>query len=80
MGRPESDERKVAQALAKRRAEGWLEVIDGDAQVTVGLRETGRQGGTTICPMRSLKRTLDAISHRPAQYKGSMLASEAHAA
>ncbi len=45
MERPESDERKVAQALAKRRAEGWLEVINGDALVTEGLRETGRQGG-----------------------------------
>ena len=46
MKRPESDERMAAQALAKRRAEGWLEVIDGDAAVTEGLRETGRQGGT----------------------------------
>jgi hypothetical protein len=46
MERPESDERKVAQALAKRRAEGWLEVIDGDAEVTEGLRQAARQGGT----------------------------------
>ena len=46
MKRPESDERMVAQALAKRRADGWLEVIKGDAAVTGELRETGRQGGT----------------------------------
>ncbi len=52
MKRSECDERVIGQALVKRRAEGWLEVIDGDAAVTEGLRDKAERAAA-IRPMRN---------------------------